>query len=444
MGQVLIDQVPFKHDLSAAELKHVLSAVKAARASAKARSKLLSEAHQVADKAGQQTLIESLLNGEDARLASAIRANQKLPTKKRRSLEDCLSVAQSLDLSKPLKEPVHVWLKNKTSGYRIIHNHGLKHRTAQDLVKRVMDVVFVPRPFQFTHLGIHAAIKQTKALINAGYVHAAHLDVKNFYGSFELEELSPELPLPEEVVEHTVVGRHMETVWDPEHTKGKHIHPSLSPHHILHLEARLGIPQGSACSSIIGAYCTSRLPWVAMADVAMLNYADDYLLLAKSSNARAKAIDELTEAVGSLPGGTFKLELKGKGSASQGFCFLGHELQIVNEKLMTWPSVASHKSLFRTLANLNDRISAIVFPVGAPIGAKFNKHAAVLQLAKQAAVVEGWCEAFQECDSLKEQIAIAGPGWAVWANEIGVTFDQVKKAITPDMEYHLDPYALGK
>ena len=32
----------------------------------------------------------------------------------------------------------------------------------------------------------------------------------------------------------------------------------------------------------------------------MLNYADDYLLHAKSSNARAKAIDELTEAVGSL------------------------------------------------------------------------------------------------------------------------------------------------
>jgi hypothetical protein len=85
-----------------------------------------------------------------------------------------------------------------------------------------------------------------------------------------------------------------------------------------------------------------------------------------------------------------------------------------------------------------------VFPVGAPIGAKFNKQAAVLQLAKQAAVVEGWYGAFQECDSVEEQIAIAGPGWAAWANEIGVTFDQEKKAITPDMEYHPDAYALGK
>ena len=111
---------------------------------------------------------------------------------------------------------------------------------------------------------------------------------------------------------------------------------------------------------------------------------------------------------------------------------------------MTWPSIASHELLFRTLANLNDRISAIVFPVGAPIGAKFNKHRAVFQLAKQAAVVEGWCGAFQECDNLQAQIAIAGPGLEGWLNEIGVTHAQIKKAITPDMEYHPDAYALGK
>lgn len=210
MGQVLIDQVPFKHDLSAAELKHVLSGVNAARASTNSRVKLLSKAHEAGDKTGQKEIIQTLVDGPDASLVSVIRANQKLPAKKRRPLEECLSVAQSLDLSKPLKEPVQVRLKKKTNGYRIIHNHGLKHRTAQDLVKRVMDVVFVPRPFQFTHLGIHAAIKRTKALINIGYIHAAHLDIKDYFGSFEPEKLLPELPLPKEVVEHAVIGRHTE------------------------------------------------------------------------------------------------------------------------------------------------------------------------------------------------------------------------------------------
>ena len=153
---------------------------------------------------------------------------------------------------------MQVWLKNKTNGYRIIHNHGLKHRTAQDL--------------------------------------------------------------------------------------------SISPYHILHQEARLGIPQGSACSSIIGAYCTSRLPWVAKVDVAMLNYADDYLLLAKSSNARAKAIDELTEAVGNLPGGTFKFSHKHESTAVYGITFLGHVLQVVDGKLTAWPCDGGN-GLYRELGN---------------------------------------------------------------------------------------------
>jgi hypothetical protein len=143
----------------------------------------------------------------------------------------------------------------------------------------------------------------------------------HFYGSFEPEKLSPELPLPKEVVEHAVLGRHMEVVWDPEHMKGKTLHPSLSPRHILHKEARLGVPQGSACSSIIGAFCMSRLPWVPKVGVVMLNYVDDFLLLANSPSALAEAIDELTEAVGDLPGGKFKLQLVEKGSASHGFCF---------------------------------------------------------------------------------------------------------------------------
>jgi hypothetical protein len=440
VGQVLIDQVPFKHDLSGAELKDVLSGINAARASTKSRSRLLLEAHIGGDKPGQKKLIESLLYGEDARLVSVIRANQKLPAKKRHPLERCLSVGQSLDLSKPLKEPVEVWLKNKTNGYRIIHNHGLKHRTAQDLLKRVMDRVFVPRPFQYTHLGIHAAIKQTKALINAGYVHAAHLDVKDFYGSFELEKLLPELPLPKEVVEHAVVGRLMETVWDQEHMKGK-LHPSLSPHYILHKEARLGIPQGSACSSIIGAYCMARLQWVPVADVVLLNYADDFLLLAKSSNAQAKAIDELTEAVGSLPGGKFKLNQKQKGNAAYGITFLGHTLQLMDGLLATWPWDGG-AGLYRELGKIDILLGKTVYPGGG--FCKFDKQEALRLLAKCYAMVDGWRAAFKECDQVDRLLWTALHNIVDSLNKIGATQADLEKAVTPDMEYHLDPYALGK
>ena len=41
-------------------------------------------------------------------------------------------------------------------------------------------------------------------MVGAGYVYAARLDIKDFFGSFHLEKLAPELPLPYEVVEHAV------------------------------------------------------------------------------------------------------------------------------------------------------------------------------------------------------------------------------------------------
>ena len=372
---------------------------------------------------------------------SAIRANQKLPAKKRRPLEDCITVAHSLDLSKPLKEPVNVWLKNKPKGYRIIHDHGLKHRTAQDLVKRVMDVVFVPRPFQFTHLGVQAAIKQTKALISAGYVHAAHLDIKNFYGSFELEKLLNELPLPKEVVEHAVAGRHMETTWDPERMKGKTLSPSLSSHTVLQLEARLGIPQGSACSSIIDAYCMARLQWFPIADVVLLNYADDFLLLATSVAAREKAIDGLTEAVGNLPGGNFKLVVKEKSAAASGVTFLGHLLQTVGGKLTTWPR-EGYNGPYRPLGKLDNRLGKCAFQPGALSGAlgKFNKPEALLFLARYQAVVDGWRAAFSECDQVDRILENAYLNVTGWLGKIGATPADLNKAITPDMEYIFELY----
>jgi len=264
---------------------------------------------------------------------------------------------------------------------------------------------------------------------------------EDFYGSFELEKLSPELPLPKEVVEHAVVGRHMETVWDPEHMKGKTLLPSLSPHHILQKEARLGIPQGSACSSIIGAFCASRLPWVALADVAMLNYADDFLLLAKSSKARAQAINELTEAVGNLPGGTFKLSYKQESTAVHGISFLGHVLQVVDGKLTTWPRDGG-EGLYRELGKIDIRLGKLVYP-GGPFG-KFDKQEALRRLAKCYAMVDGWRAAFKECDQVDRILWTASNGIKDWLQNIGATMADLQNAVTPDMEYDPDPYALGK
>ena len=56
--------------------------------------------------------------------------------------------------------------------------------------------------------------------MNEGKVHVARLDIKEFYPSFVVEKLVTELPLPKEVVEHVVVGRHFEVVMDQEFHEG--------------------------------------------------------------------------------------------------------------------------------------------------------------------------------------------------------------------------------
>ena len=99
MGQVGINNVAFKHSMSGTELGSFGKALQSARTSTNARVKLLAAAHKAGDTKGRAKIIESLLVGDDARLVSAIRANQKLPAKRRR-------LARGLHRGRPLPRPV--------------------------------------------------------------------------------------------------------------------------------------------------------------------------------------------------------------------------------------------------------------------------------------------------------------------------------------------------
>ena len=213
----------------------------------------------------------------------------------------------------------------------------------------------------------------------------------------------------------------METTWDMEHMKGK-FPSSVSPHTVLFTEARLGIPQGSACSSIVGAYCMARLPWIPMADVVLSNYADDFLLLAKNVSVRAKAIDDLTEAVGNLPGGTFNLKVKKESSAYSGVTFVGHVLQIIDGKLTTWPE-QNFEGVYGPLERLDNGLGKNCLPAGPFSGApgKFNKEEA-LRLwrgVKRSLTVGG--PAFRECDNVDRILTQAYLGINEWLVKIGVS-----------------------
>jgi hypothetical protein len=115
------------------------------------------------------------------------------------------------------------------------------------------------------------------------------------------------------------------------------------------MEARLGIPQGSGCSQIVGMFIVSQLAWPSLPVAPMINYADDFLLLALDPLVLDKAVGELTDAVSGLPGGNFSVVLKAQRTASMGFEFLGHHLKIVDGTLKTVPTNANLEDLYRKL-----------------------------------------------------------------------------------------------
>lgn len=441
MAAKVIDGVQFKHGLDETELAQFVLRLSSARIFVKDRSTDLVNAISAGDKLARGKAIAALMTTKQARLAAAIRANRALPVYKRATLERCNEIADKLDLSKPIKEPVRCWRKPKSKGgHRIIHDPGLVHRTAQQLVRRVMDKDFTPRPFQYTLLGVQHAIKEVKKLIGEGHVYGAHLDIKDFYGSFELEKLTKDLPLPEGAVKHAVVGRYMELAWVQDTSKGRFGLPS-SPLSVSLLckQARLGMPQGSGCASIIGARCVSRLKWSPTEDVALVNYVDDFQLLAKSKQALAKAVEELTKAVGHLPGGTFILELKQQSPVAQGMTFLGHTLQLSDGELRVWPSLKASECFSQEMDRLDHELKRVVFPPGVKASA-CDKSKAMILLVSYTAKIRGWRAAFRECPKIDDMLVEAWVARDQWLEAIGAVDADLGKYVNPYLNNDVDAY----
>jgi hypothetical protein len=444
MPTVSINDVPFKHGLSAPDLDSARKYISECQTKARHLRDELLKVVQAGDEAGQASATAALLTDPASRVAAAISANKKLKAGKRQTLERCLAVPSLLDFQAPLSEPVPVYPQPKKSGDpRMIHNPGLLHRTAQTIVQWIVGAYFVPRSFQYTHLGVPAAIKKVNALVKAGHVHAARLDIKDFFVSFDAEKLATELPLPKEVVDHAVVGRLMKVVMDQEKPHGSKIHGSPSTTELspslgcLLWKARLGIPQGSGCSPIVGMLVISRLAWTPMPGVMLINYADDFLLLAVTPQLLDEAIEQLTEAVQDLPGGHFTLKLSQNGPLKRGIGFLGHKLEFQDGQLKTSPSDSNVQELFNRADPLDERLGKALYTAGKPA----NETAAIESLAKLLALITGWEGAFRECDDPKRYVAPLRCTLEEGMGKLGLTEEQLKTHIEPSMIYHPGNYA---
>jgi hypothetical protein len=146
--------------------------------------------------------------------------------------------------------------KNK-GGFRVVIDPGLSLRMAGVAVLHLLTPYVKPRPWQYTRKGTHSAVKAIRAMIGESLksgeplLYAARLDISSFFPNHDPEWLVHDLPIPEDLAEYTVIGRHLKVkVEDTIVAKNIIANFDLSLSHLSHL-ARWGLPQGLVTSSLI-------------------------------------------------------------------------------------------------------------------------------------------------------------------------------------------------
>jgi hypothetical protein len=430
----------FKHSLSPEKFAAAHGELKTAGVYSKALGRAYANCVANNDAEVWTFLQKQLLKRREAALASVIHAARKLPLQYRPTLDECLLLALTLELGAPSGETV--WVRpepKKSGGVRSVCSFGPINRAKHDLVVRAMAPHFKPREFQYSKKGIQSAIAKAKEFGASGYVYAARLDIGDFFGSFTLEELAPVLPLHQEVVEYAVMGQHLKLAVS---NKG-HGHqplPLTAPLqvHLLHIASR-GIPTGAASSAIIALFIVSLLAWSPSAAAKLLNWADDFLIVALTPEDLEKEIEKLVSAVAELPGGHFKLKLLQKGPLSKGITFLGHDLQLVNGVVRTRVAPHAWEGILKRLNELDTHPALMPFA-----GKKTDPKKSLALLAKMLAYAKGWRQAFSQCDDAADVFEFLVGNIEERATKLDFTMMQVENAIDAGMKYEPDLYTLGK
>ncbi len=376
----------------------------------KEREKARFEEYKVALEGGNlneiRKAIDRYLKSGPARVVAAVKGNLAFPYRDRLTLSQSYELGKSLKLHQPIEEPVRVYGKKKSSGgERPICVFGHKHRLGQRLVRNLLTERFEPQPWQYTYRGPAAAIKYIRSLNPTAELYARKLDIKDFYGSFEETKLVSFLnDIASDVVRYVILcDDNALTAMD-----GSSLYKDLSQ------QAHRGVAQGSALSPLIGALAVAQLNWSSVKEVQMLNYADDFLVIAPTLEVLDTATQALTAAVAALPGGHFELlpkKMSMDGSATSTFgafvTFLGYDMRVEKDgSLEVGPCTAASKRFDEITGEIIRRIKKSIKRLKAksvtddPEGASLMVMAAGGYISQLYHYVKGWESAFKETDPI--------------------------------------------
>ncbi len=311
-----------------------------------------------------------------------------LELKEVKSKAQALEIAAKIDLGKPSggKVTVKAAFKGKPANYegcpyRFTYSFGIVDKARQAVLKKAIKARGGWLPQQtMLNGGRNLAVKQIRKHYREGNTYIAKMDVSACYNSFEnVEVVAQALYFPKQVVRSTLMGQsfehgslhvHKDTVKDifclgddyahycdgmrlfrNSHTQKNR---SINPLDVFDgrfgddwVTARQGLIQGAKCSghaaevllrSVCEACCL-------IGDGQVVNYADDFLLMAPSLDALLRMIKDFELACSRHPAGALKAT-KEIIERRHSFEFLGYHFEPARRNLFTlrWGSNSENRA----------------------------------------------------------------------------------------------------
>jgi RNA-directed DNA polymerase len=235
-----------------------------------------------------------------------------------RQLEELRRLEEELRTGKYQPRAVkRVWIpKPGSREMRPLGIPSVRDRVVQTALLHVLepifDSTFAENSYGFRHgRGCHHALERIEALLNKGYVHVVDADLKSYFDTIPKDRLMDRvgerisdrgiLRLVEQFLEQGVMDGLRE--WTPE----------------------LGTPQGAVISPLLANLYLNPLDHLmAEADIAMIRYADDFVILCRSREAAEQALTKVKHWVEENGLMLHPTKTKVVDARTDGFDFLGY------------------------------------------------------------------------------------------------------------------------
>ncbi|MCJ2098898.1 reverse transcriptase domain-containing protein [Methylobacterium sp. E-046] len=270
-------------------------------------------------------LISQLLNSFHAKFAALEAANRRLQSTARRPVEQLYKLAQTLDLWSPSSERATIRSVPKSrGGHRYVVAFGIENRARQILVSWALKSWILPRLLRQQNAlngGRDRAIQRIAQTIEERrHTYAVELDIKDCFGSINIDWLKEHLPLPPDVTQAVCAADHINLV-------------ALDTHAGTCPTSRQGLPQGSAVSPILAEYALARVLREAPEGVAFQAYVDNIFVSAPDEIGARQHQQTLERLFEAHPAGLLRVHSHGPRKIEDGLPVLGYVLRLVHRRV---------------------------------------------------------------------------------------------------------------